>query len=284
MKLFGKMVPSIFFWTKKKQTEVQKAEEMIQLYVKYIPELKRIMRESNTFVDDSDGDFIGRMYDFYADAYGGNTAINFAVPARIQPVTAEMFPLGDVAPNGLDVPLQYMQPKDERKEAKPVDVVAELETVPTPFTMEGLDEKIEMFRDKSKISTQRYAKAQIDGFLKRLENRKFYTDNIEFYSLFQNTTDDKIDKLLANYKLEMNESELFIPTFPKEATDVMKKYTEVTEKVTGEKPVFYVIAELKDFKKKREKLDPILLAQSPFGFYWQILGAWDKEMLLLTEL
>ena len=23
---------------------------------------------------------------------------------------------------------------------------------------------------------------------------------------------------------------------------------------------------------------------SSFGFYWQILGAWDKEMLLLSEL
>ena len=38
------------------------------------------------------------------------------------------------------------------------------------------------------------------------------------------------------------------------------------------------------FRKAYEKRDPILLAQSPFGFYWQILGAWDKEMLLLGEL
>ena len=69
-----------------------------------------------------------------------------------------------------------------------------------------------------------------------------------------------------------------------EAVNVMKKYTEVTKKMSGESPVFYVIAEAKDFIKKQEKLDPILLVQSPFGFYWQILGAWDKEMLLLSEL
>jgi uncharacterized lipoprotein len=47
---------------------------------------------------------------------------------------------------------------------------------------------------------------------------------------------------------------------------------------------FYVIAEEKSFKSAAEKRDPILLVQSPFGFYWQILGAWDKEMILLSEL
>ena len=30
--------------------------------------------------------------------------------------------------------------------------------------------------------------------------------------------------------------------------------------------------------------NPILLVQSPFGIYWQILGAWDKELVLLEEL
>lgn len=288
MKLFGKKVPSIFFWRKPPQTEVQKAEEMIQLYVKYIPQLKKLMYEQEGESGESDGYLVGRMYDFYQDAMGGGlTTLDFNAGTRRNfPMlaTPATFPLGDVAPNGLEVPLQYMVPEDTRKEAKPVDVVAELETVPTPFTMEGLDEKIELFKAKKKLSTQRYANAQIKGFLKRLENRKSYVENIEFYSKFQNTTDAMIDKLLDKYKLEMNESELFIPTFPKDATEVMVKYSEVTEKITGEKPVFYVIAEEKDFKKKREKLDPILLVQSPFGFYWQILGAWDKEMFLLIEL
>jgi hypothetical protein len=45
-----------------------------------------------------------------------------------------------------------------------------------------------------------------------------------------------------------------------------------------------VIAEPDKFRKAYEKRDPILLVQSPFGFYWQILGAWDKEMMLLSEL
>jgi hypothetical protein len=64
----------------------------------------------------------------------------------------------------------------------------------------------------------------------------------------------------------------------------MKKYTNNMKKLCQKKPVFYVIAEPDKFKKAYEKRDPILLVQSPFGFYWQILGAWDKEMILLSEL
>lgn len=286
----------LWFWRKNKQpkTEVNKAEEMLQMYLKYIPQI-RALANGASLDSVTDGQMIGRMYDFFSDYHGGVggnvTANGFFHGTIPQPMAADgnfedADTPADVYANGLDVPDQFLHPnpKDKRKEAKPVDVVGELETVPTPFTLEGLDEKIALFKSKSKISVQRYAKAQIDGFLKRLENRKKYRDNLEFFGQFPNTTDDKIEALLKNYKLEMQESELFIPTFPKEAIDVMEKYTDMCEKLFNEKPVFYVIAEEKDFKKKREKLDPILLVQSPFGFYWSILGAWDQEMLLLSEL
>lgn len=277
----------LWFWRNKKQSEVNKAEEMLQMYLKYIPQIRALANGDNSNI--SDGQYIGRMYDFFANYNGTADVINpgffqGTMPMPMRDADGGGFSEDNIAANGLDVPDQFLHPTDKRKVAKPVDVVSELETVPTPFTLEGLDEKIAMFKSKSRISVQRYAKAQIDGFLKRLENRKKYKENFSFFNQFPNTTDDKIDALLKNYKLEMNESELFIPTFPKEAVDIMEKYTDICEKLFKEKPVFYVIAEEKDFKKKREKLDPILLVQSPFGFYWQILGAWDKEMLLLSEL
>lgn len=272
-------------WKKKdKKAEVNKAEEMLQMYLKYIPQI-RALANGETLTGVSDGQMIGRMYDFFANYNGTQmVGVNPGFFHGAVPLQADAdFSVDNLGANGLDVPKDYLE-GSKRKEAKPVDVVGELETVPTPFTLEGLDDKIKLFKSKSKISVQRYAKAQIDGFLKRLENRKLYHDNFGFFSKFPNTTDDKIEALLKNYKLEMNETELFIPTFPKEAIEVMEEYTDMCEKLFKEKPVFYVIAEEKDFRKKREKLDPILLVQSPFGFYWQILGAWDKEMLLLTEL
>ena len=82
----------------------------------------------------------------------------------------------------------------------------------------------------------------------------------------------------------MKTSDIFIPEFPDEAIKAMTDYTEKMEAVCGKKPVFYVIAEHDKFKEAFKKRDPILLVQSPFGFFWQIIGAWDKEMILLSEL
>ncbi len=261
----------LFFWTKKKERPMnEKAEEMIQLYIKYIPQIRAMMRQAHDedMTSGSIGHAVGQMYDFFKD-------LEPSLQNAMEPWT----------------PVSSMQdrlaaPKDERKEAKPLAVRDELEEVPAPWSVENdhLQEKIDLLKDKTLLVNQRHSKEQIEGLIKRLENRKVFIQEAAFYVSFPNTTDEKIDALLKKYKLECRPSDLFVPTFPKEAVDVMKKYSEVTKRLTGEDPVYYVIAESADFIEKRKKLDPILLVQSPFGFYWQILGAWDKEMLLLSEL
>jgi len=167
---------------------------------------------------------------------------------------------------------------------KPIDVLNQLETIPTPFDLMLLDEKIEILKEKEKLIIQHYSKREINALIIRLENRKKYSEYKEFFEKFQNTTDEKIDILLDKYELVMKTSDIFIPEFPTEAIKIMTEYTEKTIAITTKKPVFYVIAENSKFQKAYKQRDPILLAQSPFGFYWQILGAWDKEMLILSEL
>ena len=167
---------------------------------------------------------------------------------------------------------------------KPKDVLNELETIPTPWTLSNLDDKIEVLKYKADLITQNYSKREVQGLIERLENRKQWHKFKNFFQEFQNTTDEKIDALLDNYDLVMKTSDLFVPEFPDDAIAVMKKYTDNMQKICKKKPVFYVIAEPDKFKKAYEKRDPILLVQSPFGFYWQILGAWDEEMILLSEL
>ena len=167
---------------------------------------------------------------------------------------------------------------------KPKDVLEELETIPTPWTLSNLDDKIEVLKYKRDLITQHYSKREVEGLIERLENRKKWDKFKNFFNEFQNTTDEKIDILLEKYDLVMKTSDLFVPEFPDDAIAVMKKYTDNMQKLCKKKPVFYVIAEPDKFKKAYEKRDPILLVQSPFGFYWQILGAWDKEMILLSEL
>ena len=69
-----------------------------------------------------------------------------------------------------------------------------------------------------------------------------------------------------------------------EAIEAMKEYEGFCIELCNKKPVFYVVAQAKDFEKINKKRDPILLAQSPFGFFWQILGAYDEEMQYLSDL
>lgn len=166
----------------------------------------------------------------------------------------------------------------------PKEALSELERIPTTFSLANLDDKIAMLKDKEKLIKQSYANREILALLQRLENRKKYAEHKDFFEKFDNTSQDKIDALLTKTGLVMKESDIFIPEFPDEAINVMKAYIEKVELICGKKPVFYVIADAKEFRSAYEKRDPILLVQSPFGFYYQILGAWDEEMLLLSEL
>ncbi len=169
---------------------------------------------------------------------------------------------------------------------KPKDVLHELERVPGPnMTIEHIDAKIHILKTKKNlIQTNSYGKHEMMDMVTRLENRKKWDEFKDFYDQFENTTSDKIQDLVNKYKLVLKGSDLFVAAFPDEAVNIMKEYKDQTIKLCGKAPIFYVIAEEKMFKDEYKKKDPILLAQSPFGAYWQILGAWDKEMILLEEL
>lgn len=167
----------------------------------------------------------------------------------------------------------------------PKDVVHELERYPGPEIIENIDAKIHVLKTKHNlIQSNHYCKNEMIDMVTRLENRKKWVEFKEFYEQFDNTTSDKIQDLVNKYKLVLKGSDLFVAAFPDEAIAIMKEYKEQTVKLCGKAPIFYVIAEESNFKDEYKKKDPILLAQSPFGAYWQILGAWDKEMILLEEL
>jgi hypothetical protein len=126
---------------------------------------------------------------------------------------------------------------------------------------------------------------EISSILMRLENRKKYSQFKDFFEEYPYTTTVKIDNLVkSNSYLKLGQLAQFVADMPSEAISEMKKYTQATEKLCKKKPVYYIIADKKDFEKSNKRRDPILLAQSPFGHFWQILGAWDKEMLLLENL
>lgn len=126
---------------------------------------------------------------------------------------------------------------------------------------------------------------EITSIIARMENRKKYAEFAHFFEQFPYTTNVKIVELTKTHDyLQLGKVEQFIADMPKEATQAMKDYTAKVKELCDKKPLFYIIANKKDFKKTEKRRDPILLAQSPYGHFWQILGAWDEEMLLLEEL
>lgn len=130
-----------------------------------------------------------------------------------------------------------------------------------------------------------YGRQEVASMIDRLQNRKKYADFEKFYEEYPYTTNEAIRKMLDDHKhLNAKEATGMLPDLPREAMLTIKKYTDQTLKLCGKKPVFYLVAERAEEQAVQRKRDPILLAQSPFGFVWQILGAWDKEVVLLEEL
>lgn len=155
---------------------------------------------------------------------------------------------------------------------------------------EYVETQIQQFKDKLNIiKSNEYdisrGTNEIASVLIRLENRKKYSEQKSFFEEFAYTTTTKINEVVKNHdNLKIDLVGQFVADMPKEAVEVMKDYTNATEKLCEKKPIFYIIADKKDFQKSDKRRDPILLVQSPFAHAWQILGAWDKEMMFLEEL
>ena len=281
IKLFKKVV----FITSKKQVKDLKAEETekFKMYAELIKDILRpkpIEYDGTPYVQFS-GDANESVY-FYDFLKEWNNNGMFDTNGMIAVGTPHQHADGGQPIVAISDSIEKAEPK---LALKPIDVFPELERIPTPMSLENLEEKIAMFKMKEKfIKANHYCKKEIIDFQLRLENRRKYDDYKLFYEKFDCTTSEKINKLISKYDLVLETSDLFIATFPDDAINIMNEYEETTLKLCGKKPIFYVIGEKKDFKKKYERNDPILLAQSPFGIYWNICGCWDKEILLLEEL
>lgn len=196
--------------------------------------------------------------------------------------------------NGGTVAIPQQKKKTPKKKLTPKDVfdlkLLNDESFSINTNDKYVDEQIVNFKNKLKlIKSEEYdmqrGVEEIGSVLIRMENRKKYKEFKDFFDKFAYTTNTKIKALLDKQEyLKLGQVAQFIADMPNEAVDVIKEYEENVIKLCNKKPVFYIMADKKDFKKTDSRRDPILLAQSPFGHFWQILGAWDKEMLFLEEL
>lgn len=131
----------------------------------------------------------------------------------------------------------------------------------------------------------KYTREELESFKERLENRRKIESVTTILAKYPYTTTDKIREVVdAHSNLECEKAVGYIADFPKDADKAMKEYNDMCMKLCGKKSMFYILIEKEDTKTVNARRDPILLAQSPFGFFWQILGAWDKEMVYLADL
>ena len=166
-----------------------------------------------------------------------------------------------------------------------------------------IDEQVEYAQEKLKLypvlkkikfdkqgwgvesGSTKYGREEVVSIIERLNNRKNISKAKEVVAKYPHTTSALINQVLKeNDNLRCNRADEFIPDFPRVAVKAMEEYNSMCLKVCDKKTYFYVIADKKDFEVKNKRRDPILLAQSPFGFFWQILGAWDEEMIYLGDL
>lgn len=205
---------------------------------------------------------------------------------------SSMAPSSSVAVNVGDKDAKAEPPKKEEKTPKDIYKLRLLDDKAFKMKVdpEYVDEQIQMFKDKLAIITDgendmRRGANEIGSILSRLENRKKYGDFHQFYDQYPYTTTVRIEELLKEHDyLKIDLVSQFLADLPKEASDAMKAYNKTNKDLCGKQAIFYIIAKKKDFEKTEKRRDPILLAQSPFGHFWQIIGAWDEEMLLVDEL
>lgn len=102
------------------------------------------------------------------------------------------------------------------------------------------------------------------------------------------TTKDKIEKLCRTYKLELVQFRSYYKTVPMEAIDELEKFCKEYERFTDTEPELKLIIDDApapgESQSRERKKDPILLASSPFGRWYHVLGAWDLHVEVVDEL
>lgn len=172
--------------------------------------------------------------------------------------------------------------KDERLNRKPAEIFQEIISEVPKMNLINLDKQIKLVKRRKDFFEYEFNFNSIDEklALSYLRARKKY---LKYAQLFRwsITTQEKINKLCKKYKVRMVSFEGYYKNIPMEAIDELEHYIRAHKKVTRAKPLFHLII---DDGGKEDKKDPILLVSSPFGCWFYILGAWDKEVEIVDDL
>lgn len=173
--------------------------------------------------------------------------------------------------------------KDNRKTQKPVEVFQELHSKIPNMDLNNLDEKIKSIKKRKKAMEEYIGNTSTedeDLALTYLKARKKFLKYAHLF-IWEVTTEELIDQLKNKYKITTASLANFYKCVPEEGVEQLKAFTKAFHKVCDDEPRFKLLIEE---ESKEHKKDPILLAQSPFGNWYYVLGAWDKEIRFVDDL
>lgn len=171
---------------------------------------------------------------------------------------------------------------DPRIAKKPLEVFEEILSEGPQIDLSNLDEKIAMVKERGDLLKRHLGREAIDeklalGYLQA--RKKLVNNKKEFTWLI--TTDEKVKALCEKYQLRVVGFSGYCKNVPTEGLKEMENYIKAWEKVRYDEPEFSLII---DDGGEEEKKDPILLVTSPFGRWYYVLGAWDKEILYVDDI
>jgi hypothetical protein len=186
------------------------------------------------------------------------------------------------------VNLGESEPEDKRVEITPADLIKFIEAGAN-VSLVDIDVKIEQLRERKRFwkeTLKRVAPLEINHAIIMLEARKKYPE-LKASIPWRTTTKERIEEICEKYKVEHRGIGEFIPELPEEAVREVMAFTAVYRRALSDKPelqspVLSVVAPTALFKTR--KGDPILLAAAPFGEFYYVLCAWDKEVKFVEEL
>lgn len=179
---------------------------------------------------------------------------------------------------------QFYDDSDKRKTAKPVDVFKQIIGKEPKMNLKNLDTEIGIVEKRAEFLKENFPDIGVSDeevALKFLLARKKY-DAAKDRFRWPITSQEKIDKLCSKYRLRIVSFTSFYKTVPDEGLDEMEDFMKAYQKVRKDEPFFQLIAD--ETGEETKKADPILLAGSPFGNWFYVLGAWDKEVEIVDQL
>lgn len=170
---------------------------------------------------------------------------------------------------------------DQRIVKKPVEVVNEIVVDQPVLDLNNLDQQIKIVKRRIDVLDEQSVPLADEyealGYLKARQKYKKYA-NLFRWSI---TTQEKVDELCRTYKVQVVNFASYAKNVPNEALDELEKFANAYEKIRDDKPQLSLIT---DYQGPEHRKDPILLARSPFGRWYYILGAWDKEVEIVDDL